>query len=135
VFLSATRGVAIDIGSDCGLNTGCHLVASYGITIGVNTHLGEYCSIRDQNHRFDSARTPIKDQGFSGASIRIGEDVWLGRGVFVGPGVEIGDGAVIGANSVVTRNIPPYVVAVGAPAKVIRTRDARNVAHEEGSLL
>jgi acetyltransferase-like isoleucine patch superfamily enzyme len=123
VFLSATRGAFIRIDEGAGLNTGCHIVAVYGITIGPNTHLGEYCSIRDQNHRFDLGETPIKEQGFSGAPIRIGQDVWIGRGVFVGPGVEIGDGAVIGANSVVTKSIPAFAVAIGSPAKAIRMRD------------
>ena len=131
VFFSATRGVFINIGNDCGLNTGCHVVASYGITIGSKTHVGEYCSIRDQNHTFSSVHTPIMDQGFSGAPITIGADVWLGRGVFVGAGVDIGDGAVIGANSVVTRDIPCFAVAVGAPARVIGRRDRRSLAHED----
>lgn len=57
-----------------------------------------------------------------GAPISIGEDVWIGRGVFVGKGVSIGQGAVIGANSVVVKDIPPYAVAVGAPARVIKYR-------------
>lgn len=121
-FLSATRGAFIVVEDGAGFNSGCHIVAVYGITIGSNTHLGEYCSIRDQNHKFDLVETPIKEQGFTGAPIKIGRDVWIGRGVFVGPGVEIGDGAVIGANSVVTKSIPAFAVVVGSPAKVIRMR-------------
>lgn len=54
--------------------------------------------------------------------IEIGDDCWLGINVVVAPGVVIGRGCVIGANSVVTRNLPPYSVAVGAPARVIRQR-------------
>jgi acetyltransferase-like isoleucine patch superfamily enzyme len=123
VFISASRGAFINIENGCSFNTGCHIVAVYGIAVGSNTWIGEYCSIRDQNHKFDSVETPIKKQGFYGAPIKIGKDVWIGRGVFVGPGVEIGDGAVIGANSVVTKSIPPFVVAVGSPAKVIRMRN------------
>ena len=52
----------------------------------------------------------------------IGNDVWIGHGVIVMPGVNIGDGAVIGAGSVVTKDIPPYAIAVGVPAKVIKYR-------------
>ena len=122
VFLSASPEASITVDDGCGFNTGCHVVAVYGITVGANTHIGEYCSLRDQNHNFDSVETPIHQQGFVGAPIKIGRDVWLGRGVFVGPGVEIGEGAVIGANSVVTKNIPAFAVAVGSPAKVIRMR-------------
>ena len=122
VFLSATRGSFIEVEDGVSFNTGCHIVAAYGITVRANTHFGEYCSIRDQNHNFDSLEKPINEQGFSGSPIKIGQNVWVGRGVLIGPGVEIGDGAVIGANSVVTCNIPPFAVAVGAPARVIRMR-------------
>jgi acetyltransferase-like isoleucine patch superfamily enzyme len=54
--------------------------------------------------------------------IRIGADVWVGRGCAILSGVTIGDGAVIAANSVVTRDIPSRAIAVGAPAKPIRSR-------------
>lgn len=120
LFLSASPGAQMTIGDGCSINTGSHLVALKGIEIGNHTQIAEYCSIRDQNHVFDDYLTPIADQGFNGSPIVIGCNVWIGRGVFVGPGVNIGDGAVIGANSVVTRNIPPHVVAAGAPARIIR---------------
>jgi len=123
VFLSASRGAFLRLGDNSMFNTGCHLVAVYGIEIGSNTRVGEYCSIRDQNHEFKFSDAPISSQAFFGAAIRIGQDVWIGRGVFVGPGVDIGDGAVIGANSVVTRSIPSYSIAVGAPARVIGRRE------------
>ncbi|MDX1973004.1 MAG: acyltransferase [Candidatus Sumerlaeia bacterium] len=122
VFLSASPNATITIGDSVSLNTGCHVVASYGITIGENTRIGEYVSIRDQNHTFTDPTKPVHEQGFVGKPIVIGRDVWIGRGVFVGAGVEIGDGCVIGANSVVTKSLPAYSVAVGAPARVIRQR-------------
>jgi hypothetical protein len=52
----------------------------------------------------------------------IGHDVWIGHGAIVMPGVEIGHGAIIGSGAVVTKNIPPYAIAVGVPAKVIKYR-------------
>ena len=55
-------------------------------------------------------------------SVKIGDDVWLGSSVKVMPGVKIGHGAVIGAGSVVTKDIPEYGIAVGAPAKVVKYR-------------
>jgi acetyltransferase-like isoleucine patch superfamily enzyme len=53
---------------------------------------------------------------------KIGNDCWIGTGVYIRNGVTIGDGAVIGARSVVTKDIPPYAIAVGSPARVIRFR-------------
>lgn len=125
VFFSAGKNCSVNIGDNCSLNNGCHIVALYGITIGDNTHIGELCSIRDQNHRFEDPKQLIRNQGFSGAPIHIGKDVWIGRGVFITPGVEIGDGCVIGANSVVTKSLEPFSVAVGSPAKMIRKRGAK----------
>ena len=55
-------------------------------------------------------------------SVRVGNDVWIGFGTLVMDGVSIGDGAIIGAGAVVTKNIPPYAVAAGVPAKIIRYR-------------
>ena len=52
----------------------------------------------------------------------IGDDCWIGRRVMIMPGVKIGEGCVIGAGAVVTKDIPPYSVAAGVPAKVVKTR-------------
>jgi acetyltransferase-like isoleucine patch superfamily enzyme len=97
-------------------------VAVSRIRIGRNTAIGEYVSIRDQNHAFDRTDIPIKEQGFTGEPIEIGEDVWIGRGVMICPGVTIGNGAVIGANSVVTKDVEPFAIVAGTPAKLIRYR-------------
>ena len=73
-------------------------------------------------HSFHTIDIPILMQPTTYESINIGSDVWLGARVIVLPGVKIGDGCVIGANSVVTKDIPPYHVAAGSPARVIRKR-------------
>ena len=52
----------------------------------------------------------------------IGNDVWIGRNVIIISGVKIGDGSVIGAGSVVTKDVPPYAIAAGNPAKIVRMR-------------
>ncbi len=62
--------------------------------------------------------------------IKIGNDVWIGNNVTVKNGVKIGDGAVIGMNSVVLKDIPPYAIAVGVPAKVIKYRFNENTIQE-----
>lgn len=80
------------------------------------------CYISDHSHGFDDADVPIRDQAVGTvAPVRICRGAWLGQNVVVMPGVTIGAGAVIGANSVVTRDVPARTVAVGSPARVIRT--------------
>lgn len=55
-------------------------------------------------------------------SVLIGNDVWIGHGAFILPGIRIGDGAIVGANSVVTKDVPPYSIVVGNPARVVKHR-------------
>lgn len=62
------------------------------------------------------------------ARVIVGNDVWIGHGVIVLPGVTIGDGAVLAAGAVVTKDVPPYTIVGGVPAKVIRTRVAADIA-------
>ena len=57
----------------------------------------------------------------------IGNDVWIGHGAVILPGVTVGDGAVVGANAVVTKDVSPYAIVGGAPARVIRMRFADDV--------
>ncbi|MGY1631530.1 acyltransferase [Geodermatophilus sp. SYSU D01186] len=67
---------------------------------------------------------PIRDQGITGvAPVRVERGAWLGQNAVVLPGVVIGRGAVVGANSVVSRDVPPRTVAVGAPARIVRSLD------------
>jgi acetyltransferase-like isoleucine patch superfamily enzyme len=71
---------------------------------------------------YKSNSTPSMDQFWFIEPIRIGNDVWIGDGVFVKNGVTIGDGAIVAARSVVTKDVAPYTVVAGVPAKVIRHR-------------
>ncbi len=128
LFFSVSRDARLVIGDGVSINTGGHLVACERIEIGEGTAIGEYVSIRDQNHRFGAGGSPVSTQGYSSAPITIGRNVWIGRGCFIGPGVDIGDGAVIGANSVVTKSIPAMTVAVGSPAKAIRSLKGETTA-------
>ena len=85
--------------------------------------MGTDCVIITRSHRHDRTDIPMMDQGFEEERpVFVGNDVWLGDRVIILPGVHIGDGCIIGAGSVVTRDIPPYSVAAGVPAKVIKDR-------------
>ena len=91
--------------------------------IGNHVMMGEDCTIITRNHKFDRTDIPMMEQGLEEEKpVHIGKDVWIGDRVTIMPGVHIGDGCVIGAGAVVTRDIPPYSIAAGVPAKVLRSR-------------
>ncbi len=92
-------------------------------TIGDYVMMGEDCTVITRNHRNDRTDIPMMQQGFEEERpVTIGNDVWIGDKVTILAGVEIGDGCIIGAGSVVTKSIPPYSIAAGVPARVIRSR-------------
>jgi galactoside O-acetyltransferase len=92
------------------------------IHIGKNCMIASHCGIYANNHVFTDLSLPIKQQGTTREGIIIEDDCWLGHGVTVLDGVKIGKGSVIGAGAVVSKDIPPYSIAVGIPAKVIKER-------------
>lgn len=122
LFLETEGQGRIDIGQDVVLSRGVHLSSRCAITLGNGSMVGEYTSIRDANHRF-GAGLGIRHSGFSAAAIVIGENVWIGRGSVILPGVSIGASTVVAANSVVTRSLPAGVLAMGSPARVMRSLD------------
>ncbi len=100
------------------------------ISIGATSIIADMVYVTDFDHVFTDVERPIKDQGIVKSPVRIGADVWLANKVSVVRGTVIGDGCVVAANAVVTRDLPPYSVAVGVPARVIRNRLAD---HEAGA--
>jgi acetyltransferase-like isoleucine patch superfamily enzyme len=111
----------ITIGDNVVLSPGVVIVAHQDVTIEPYVMLGEYASIRDQDHDFQTPQ-PIRESGFTTAAVTIGRDAWIGRGCCILKGVTIGAGAVIGANSVVTKDVPPRQICAGVPAKSIGQR-------------
>lgn len=96
------------------------------VSIGKNVMMGPDCMIFTQNHEFKDTDKPMCEQGFSGIRpVIIGDDVWIGARVIILPGVHVGEGSVIGAGSVVTKDIAPYSVVGGNPAKLLRTRKGK----------
>jgi len=81
---------------------------------------GPNVSIYNQTHQFDNPDIPINQQGFVTKTVRLKSGCWIGINAVIMPGVTVGKNAVVGSNSVVTKDIPDYAVAVGAPAKVIK---------------
>ena len=97
--------------------------SKYRVTIGDDTWIAPNVYICPSTHNCKDRNRTIREQGVWGGDITIGKDCWIGVNVVISPGVTIGDGAVIGANAVVTKDIPPYAIAVGAPARVIGYRE------------
>jgi acetyltransferase-like isoleucine patch superfamily enzyme len=122
VWLTAPDAARIRIGRGTFLNIAVMVAALELVEIGDHCMFANGCLITDSDHRFEDPNRPVPWQGFdSKGPTRIGDNVWCGAGVVVTSGVTIGERAVIGANSVVTSDIPPFSVAAGAPARVVRT--------------
>ena len=91
------------------------------IRIGDNVLMGPGVKMFASNYSLKLGK-PIREQPWIEKDINIGNDVWLGANVVITAGVTIGDGSVIAAGAVVTKDIPPYVIAAGVPARVIKKR-------------
>lgn len=115
------QGANLRLGAGTFVGNGCVIVAQQSIRIGQRVLIGEYVSIRDQDHRIDGAG-PITDSGFETSPIEIGDDVWIGAKSTVLRGSCIGNGAVVGAHSLVRGDLPDGAVAVGLPARIVRQR-------------
>jgi acetyltransferase-like isoleucine patch superfamily enzyme len=112
----------VTIGAKVVIGGGSTVNSYLDVSIGDGALLAEGVHITDFDHRMDRLDVPIKDQGVVSSPVRIGADVWLGRAVTVLRGVDIGRGSVVGAHAVVTRDIPPYSIAAGVPARIIGSR-------------
>lgn len=120
--LDCPAGASLAIGDDVTLTHGVFIGAAHSVILGSDVLVGEYSSIRDADHGIECMDTPIRLQPMRPKGVVVGQDVWIGRGCAILSGTTIGNGAVIGANSVVKGQFAAHVVAVGCPARVIRTR-------------
>ncbi len=117
------NGDRIELGDRVGFNYGCWVNGFGGLTIGEGTSFGPYSMIHTANHAMDDPERSVTEQGWlETRPVAIGRNCWIAMGVKILPGVQIGDGCVVGAGSVVPQDIEPYSIAVGNPAKVIRSR-------------
>lgn len=120
VWMTASAHGRIVLGGGTFLNQGVMVAAEQLVEIGEHCMVANGCLITDGSHRFDDPEKPVPWQGFtSKGPTRLGANVWLGANVVVTSGVTIGERCVIGANSVVTRDVPAFSIAAGAPAKLI----------------
>ena len=119
-YLYAQSGEII-IDENCFVGFGSQVVAKKSINIGADCLISAYSIIRDANHG-TKKNIPINAQPHNVEEIIIEDDVWIGAHSVVTAGCTVGQGAVVGANAVVTKDIEPYTVVGGVPAKFIKKR-------------
>ena len=131
------NGKVLRIGKNVQINDYVHITAMNDVQIGDNVLMASKIYISDclhgsykgDNNDSSPLINPI-DRRYSFSKVIIKKNVWIGEFVSILPSVEIGEGAIIGANTVVTKDIPPYTIAVGNPAKVIKRYNFKNDAWE-----
>ena len=111
----------VDIGDHVLIGRGSSIVAHFEIVIEDDVFFGPNVYVTDQNHGFADPDLPIGRQAMLEQPVRIGWGSWLGTNTVVVPGVTIGRRVAVGAGSVVTSDLPDNSIAVGSPARVIRT--------------
>lgn len=113
----------LKIGDNVSFMSNCQVSCAKEIEIGNGVLFGDNVFVTDNFHGNSKDNLnipPIKRNLYLKGKVKIGDNVWIGRNVCVMPNVIIGEGSVIGANAVVTKDIPPFSIAVGNPAKVIK---------------
>lgn len=115
-------GDGLTIGDNVGIAQNCFIQVRGRVIIGRNVIFGPGVSIFSENHNFSDANRYINEQGETRKGVIIGDGVWLGSRVVVLDGVTIGEHCVVAAGSVVNKNVPPFSVVGGIPARVIKVR-------------
>ena len=113
-------GYNIRVGRNCFISYNCVFLDCAPIEIGDDLQMAPAVQLYTAYHPLDRHTRVVEALEYA-KPIRIGSGVWIGGGAIVLPGVTIGDGAVIGAGSVVTRDVPPETLAVGNPARIVRS--------------
>jgi acetyltransferase-like isoleucine patch superfamily enzyme len=113
-FVTGPHG-RIELGNRVGINCGAEFYAEQSISIGDDSIFGIMVTI------YDTSFHPVEEgEDTKVAPVEIGTNVWIGRNATIFPGAKIGDHSVVASGSIVTKEIPPRVLAAGAPARVIR---------------
>jgi len=114
----------ISIGDNSAFNSGVMINADCGgsINIGEYVLVGPNVVFRASNHNYGKRNIPLQKQGHTAGKIIVADDVWIGANAVILPDVSIGRGAIVGAGAVVTRNVEPYAIIGGVPARRIGAR-------------
>lgn len=122
-FFGTGKGIRIGNNSDIGLNAYIAGINGGGVlVIGDDVMMAPDVVILTQGHVHSNIQEPINSQGSYNTKVIIEDDVWIGIRAIILPGVWIGKGAIIGAGAVVTKDVLPYSIVGGIPAKVLKMR-------------
>ena len=115
-------GWEIEVGDNSSLGINCMI--PYDLKVGRDVMMGPFVIIVGENHNSDRLDIPMRLQGYKNyPPVRIADDVWIGARAIILPGINIGRGAIIAAGAVVTKDVPPYAICGGNPARIIRYRE------------
>ena len=115
-------GWEVELGDNSSLGIDCMI--PYDLKVGKDVMMGPYVIIVGENHNFSNTEVPMRVQGYTiFPPVRIEDDVWIGARAIILPGLTIGKGSIIGAGSVVTKDVPPYAICAGNPARIIKYRN------------
>jgi acetyltransferase-like isoleucine patch superfamily enzyme len=118
-----SAGGTIRLGARVLIGDFCSLYGQGGLVIGDDTMVADHVTVVPNGHTFSRRDLPVSQQPEVAHGIGIGSGAWIGAHATVLDGVTIGDGCVVGAGAVVTCDLPPFTVAVGVPARVVKERD------------
>lgn len=121
-YYGTELGEGLRVGDHSSIGPYSFVGCSGFVEIGRNVMIAPRVSIYAENHNFEDLDRPIKEQGVTRSSVTIEDDCWIASHSVILAGVKIGRGAIVAAGSVVTRDVPPYAVVGGAPARIIRSR-------------
>ena len=125
--ISIDYGYNVKVGSNVFINFNCTILDTCTVSIGSRTLIGPNVSLYSGTHPLDPHVRDGTSGPEGGKPITIGEDCWIAGNVVILPGVTIGAGSTVGAGSVVTKDVPPYHVVAGNPARVLKKIESKKL--------
>lgn len=116
-------GEGIQIGDNVGFAQNCFIQVRGKVIIGNNVIFGPGSSVFSENHNFSNISVPINEQGVNRKGVIIKDGVWVGSGAKILDGVKVGAHSIIAAGAIVNKDVPPYAIVAGIPARVIKYRN------------
>ena len=117
-FLASGKG--IEIGDNSGIGINCRITGP--LSIGCDVMMAPGVNIVTQNHEISDINIPMRLQTAEKKKVTICDDVWIGVNALILPGITVGKGSVVAGGAVVTKDVPPYTIVGGNPARIIRSR-------------